>query len=150
MTFTIFKRGFYLLFASIAVFFSFSGFAHSQIIGAGEYKCWTPREIINDPTVDSQEAAKLVSGFCKYQGKGINGQMAFSRLDQIPQRIIKRGAPNVVSYMEPRANSSDYTLLWWIEGDNPNEVHPANHVIGKQLQLADVRTPLTRIPSVEI
>ena len=134
----------------MAVSFTFTGFAHSQIVTAGEYKCWTPKEIIDDPEIDSQEAAELVAGYCKYQGRGINGQGGVSRLDAIPQQIIKRGAPNVVSYMEPRANSSDYTIMWWIEGDNPNEIHPANHVIGKQLQLADVRTPFTRIPSVEI
>lgn len=139
-----------LIAAGLAVFFIFVASADAQVVPVGEYRCWTPEEIINDSAFDSKEAAKLVSGFCKYQARGINGQTAFSRLDEIPQRIIKRGAPNVVSYVEPRGDSFDYTITWWIEGDNPNVIHPANHVIGRQLQLADVKTPLTRIPSVEI
>lgn len=134
----------------MAAFFISADLAQSQVIGAGEYKCWTPKEIINDPEVDSREAAKLVSGYCKYRGTGINGKTAFSKLDEIAQRIIRRDAPHVVSYMEPRADVSDYTITWWIEGDDPDNVHPANHVIGKQLQLADVRYPLTRIPTVEV
>ena len=139
-----------MLFGCIIILFLAPDSVDAQIVAPGEYRCWTPREIVNDPAVDSGEAAKLVSGFCKYQAKGINGRSAFSRLDEIPQRIIKRAAPNVVNYMEPRGSSSDYSITWWIEGGSPNEVHPANHVIGKQLQLADVRTPLTRVPSVEV
>jgi len=147
---TIFKRGISLLYGCIAISLAVAGPIHAQVVAPGEYRCWTPRELVDDPAIDSAEAAKLVSGFCKYQGRGINGRTAFSKLDEIPQRIIRRGAPNVVNYIEPRGSSSDYTITWWIEGNDPNEVHPANHVIGKQLQSADVRIPLTRIPSVEI
>ncbi|HJN51697.1 MAG: hypothetical protein QGH75_00760 [Pseudomonadales bacterium] len=150
MNFTKFCRGFLIPIACITGSLAFSAIAYSQVLEAGEYKCWTPKQILDDPTVDSEEAAKLVSGFCQYRGRGVNGKNAFRKLDRIPQRMIKRDAPNVVSYMEPRADTSDYTITWWIEGDDPDQVHPANHVIGKQLQLDDVKHPLTRVPTVEI
>ena len=134
----------------MAILLTLAGVGHGQVVDVGEYKCWTPSDIMSGSDGDSKEAAALVSGYCKYQAKGINGKTAFGQLDEIPRRIIRRNAPNIVSYMEPMGNSGDYTITWWIEGDNPDEIHPANHVIGRQLQLADVRYPLTRIPIVEI
>ncbi len=150
MKFTKFYRELFIRIACMAGYFAFTASAYAQVIEPGEYKCWTPRQILDDPTLDSQQAAELVSGFCQYRGTGVNGKNAFRKLDRIPQRIIKRDAPNVVSYMEPRADTSDYTITWWIEGDDPDAVHPANHVIGKQLQLDDVKLPLIRVPTVEI
>lgn len=154
MKFTKFYRGLFFLIACpiacIVGSFTLANSAYSKVLGPGQYKCWTPKDILADPTLDSKEAARLVSGFCRYQGRGINGKSAFRKLDRIPQRMIKRDAPNVVSYMEPRGDDDDYTITWWIEGDDPDQVHPANHVIGRQLQLDDVTRPLTRVPVVEI
>jgi len=124
--------------------------AFSQVVEPGTYKCWTPGEIIEGTNLDPETASELVSGYCKYRGKGFNGKSAFAGLDRIAQRIIRRDAPNVVNYIEPRADTNSFTITWWIEGDKPNEVHPANHVIGRQLQLADVKYPFTRVPAVEI